>query len=304
MLKQVRSEGLGVSTQFALPMLVARDMGYFADEGLEVTFHDNRQAQTLPHTATDPKSVESIRTHVPFEEGEVNIYRACEWGQIRRAHDSRRGGKIVGKRSSIAVMALVSAPGSKYTYPQTLKDAPVSVSFHNGNHYATLQMLTGFLQRSEINVVGQHHKHGIEAVRNGDVAAIALTEPWLTVAEKQGFQKIIETHYAGSEIAGPEVDAETYAALRRAETRAVRLINQDKKRWLHYLIDSLPEGVRETITPEDFYLPRLRFVEPEPYTREEFAAAYAWMQSWDLIAGGADFADIVDNRLAPDAAAA
>jgi NitT/TauT family transport system substrate-binding protein len=302
MLRQIRSEGLGVSTQFALPMLVARDMGYFADEGLEVTFHDNRQAQPLPDTATDPSSVDSIRTHVPFEDGEVNIYRACEWGQIRRAHDSRRGGKIVGKRSSIAVMALVSAPGSRYTYPQTLKDAPVSVSFHNGNHYATLQMLTGFLQRSEINVVGQHHKFGLEAVRNGDVAAIALTEPWLTVAEKQGFQKIIETHYAGSEIAGPEIDAETYAALRRAEIRAVRLINQDKKRWLHYLIESLPEGVRETITPDDFYLPRLRFVEPEPYTQEEFAAAYAWMRSWDLIAGGADFSDIVDNRLAPAAA--
>jgi NitT/TauT family transport system substrate-binding protein len=304
MLQHVRSEGLGVSTQFALPMLVARDEGLYADEGLDVTFHENRQTQALPDTVTDPGQVNAIRTHVPFEEGDVNIYRACEWGQIRRAHDSRRGGKIIGKRSCIAVMALVSAPGSKYTHPQTLRDAPISVSFHNGNHYATLQMLTGFIERSEINVVGQHHKTGLEAVRSGQVAAIALTEPWLTVAEKQGFQKIIETHYAGSEIAGPEVDVETYAALRRAEIRAIRMINADKKRYLHYLIDSLPEGVRETITPDDFHLPRLRFVEPEPYSREEFERTYAWMRSWDLIAGDIDFASIVDNRLREDSTAA
>lgn len=304
MLKHVRSEGVGLSAVFALPMLVARDQGFFADEGIEVTFHDNRQTQVLPPTSGDPKTVESVRTHAPFEDGEVDIYRACEWGQIRRAHDSNRGGRIIGKRSSIAVMALVSAPHSRFTHPQTLRNAPISVSYHNGNHYATLQMLAGFMERSEIRVVGQHHTHGLEAVRKGDVAAIALTEPWLTVAEKQGFQKIIETHYAGSEIAGPEIDVETYAALRRAEVRAVRLINQNKKRWLHYLISSLPEAVRDTIVPDDFYLPRLRFVEPEPYTKEEFDRAYAWMQSWDLIAAGANFSDIVDNRFLSGAPAA
>jgi len=159
-------------------------------------------------------------------------------------------------------------------------------------------MLEGFLQRSEIEVVGQHHVDGYKSVLNGEVAAIALTEPWLTVAEKHGFQKIIETHYSGSEIAGPEIDDETYAALRRAEMRAIRVINQDKKRWLHYLIEALPEEVRGTVTRDDFYLPRLRFVEPEPYSRDEFERAYAWMRSWDLIPEGAAYDDIVDNRVA------
>jgi len=252
----------------------------------------------LPRISANPSEVDSIRTHVPFEEGKVNIYRACEWGQIRRAFDSRRGGKVIGKRSSIAVMALVSAPGSQYTHPQTLRNAPISVSYHNGNHYATLQMLEGFLDRSEIKVVGQHHVDGYNAVLNGEVAAIAITEPWLTVAEKQGFQKIIETHYPGSEIAGPEIDSETYAALRRAEIKAIRLINNDKKRWLHYLIEALPETVRGAITEDDFYLPRLRFIEPEPYTRVEFDRAYQWMRSWGLIAEGASYDGVVDNRIA------
>lgn len=297
MLKRIVTEGLGVSTPFALPMLVAQEEGFFEDEGLEVAFHQNKQTQVLPDTATDHKKVDSVRTHTPFEEGEVDIYRACEWGQIRRAYDSKRGGKIIGKRSSVAVMAIVSGPGSKYTHPQALKDVPISVSFHNGNHYATLQMMTGFLERHEINVVGQHHKFGLEAVRQGDVGAIALTEPWLTVAEKQGFQKVIEAHYTGAEIAGSEVDAETYAAIKRAEMRAIKLINADKRRYVHYMIEALPEGVQDLITPEDFYLPRLRFVEPQPYTEEEFRRAYDWMQTWGLISGGAQFSDIVDNRV-------
>lgn len=297
MLQTVVSEGKGVSTIFALPWLVARDCGFFEEEGINVEFRRNRQSQSLPQTSLDPSSVDSIRTHVPFEDGQVNIYRACEWGQIRRAFDSGRGGKIIAKRSSVAVMAIVSAPGSRYTYPQTLKNAPISVSYHNGNHYATLQMLEGFLRREEINVVGQHHVDGYQAVLKGEVSAIALTDPWLTVAEKQGFQKVIEAHYCGSEIAGPEVDAEMYQALMRAEMRAIKVLNQDKKKWLHYLIETLPDDIRGIITPDDFYLPRLRFVDPEPYTEEEFDRAYSWMRSWDLIPSGVAYEEVVDNRI-------
>jgi hypothetical protein len=46
---------------------------------------------------------------------------------------------------------------------------------------------------------------------------------------------------------------------------------------------------------------RKRIVKPEPYTREEFDRAYAWMKSWDLIADGATFEDIVDNRMPVEA---
>ncbi|MET8563550.1 ABC transporter substrate-binding protein [Streptomyces flaveolus] len=289
----VRTEGIGPSAVFALPWLVADELGYFAAEGVSVEFVKNRAEQVLTEPVADHELVDSIRNHVPFEEGQVDLYRACEWGQIRRAHDSRRGAKIIGKRSSVAVMALMAAPGSKYIYPQTLANAPVAVSFHNGNHYAAIQMLEGFLEADEIKTVGYHTIDGYRAVQSGEAAAVALSEPWITLAEKQGFQKVIETHYAGLELAAPDFDRTAYAACNRAVNRAVVALNEDKRRYLHYLVDSLPEVFAGEITPDDFHLPRLRYVAPEPYTRLEFEKAHAWMRRWGLIEPGSRYEDLV-----------
>lgn len=294
----VRTEGIGPSAVFALPWLVADELGYFADEGISVDFVENRAEQVLAEPVADHHLVDSIRNHVPFEEGRVDLYRACEWGQIRRACDSGRGARIVGKRSSIAVMALLSAPGSDYTYPQTLAGAPISVSYHNGNHYAAIQMLEGFLEPGEINLVGYHTLDGYRAVQRGEAAAVALSEPWITLAEKQGFQKVIETHYAGLELASPDFDLDVYALCNRAIGRAVRDINADKRRYLHYLIDSLPAVFAGEIGPDDFHLPRLRYVQPEPYRESEFDRAYLWMRRWDLIEREGSYTDLVRN--APD----
>jgi NitT/TauT family transport system substrate-binding protein len=289
----VRTEGIGPSAVFALPWLVGDELGYFDAEGVEITFVDNRADQILTEPVADPQLVDSIRNHVPFEEGEVDLYRACEWGQIRRAHDSQRGAKILGKRSSIAVMALLSAPGSRFTYPHTLANAPVAVSFHNGNHYAAIQMLEGFLQPSEINAVGYHTIDGYRAVLDGSAAAVALSEPWIALAEKQGFQKIIETHYAGLELASPEFSQDAYLACNRAIGHAVDVINRDKRRHLHYLINSLPAEFDGLLTEDDFHLPRLRYAHPEPYTAAEFCKAYEWMQRWNLIGPDARYEDLV-----------
>jgi len=289
----VRTEGIGPSAVFALPWLVADELSYFAEEGVAVEFVKNRAEQVLTEPVADHELVDSIRNHVPFEEGQVDLYRACEWGQIRRAHDSRRGAKIIGKRSSVAVMALMAAPGSKYTYPQTLANAPVAVSFHNGNHYAAIQMLEGFLEADEIKTVGYHTLDGYRAVQSGEAAAVALSEPWITLAEKQGFQKVIETHYAGLELAAPDFDRAAYAACNRAVVRAVSALDEDKRRYLHYLVDSLPGVFAGEITPDDFHLPRLRYVAPEPYTRLEFEKAHAWMRRWGLIEPGSRYEDLV-----------
>ena len=289
----VRTEGIGPSAVFALPWLVANENSYFAEEGIAVEFVENRAHQMLTEPVVDHSLVDSVRNHVPFEEGQVDLYRACEWGQIRRAHDSHRGAKIIGKRSSIAVMALMATPGSRYTHPQRLANAPVAVSFHNGNHYAAIQMLEGFLEPGEIETVGYHTIDGYRAVEAGEAAAVALSEPWITLAEKQGYQKVIETHYAGLELASPDFDPAVYAACNRAIVRAVADIGADKRRYLHYLIDSLPAVFSGAIDEDDFHLPRLRYVAPEPYTRSEFERAYAWMCRWDLIEAGARYEDLV-----------
>ncbi len=281
---------------FSLPWLVARDEGLFEAEGLDIDFVQARTGAE-PQLLADHTQVASIGPHVPFEEHQAGIYRACEWGQIRRSYDSVRGGRIVGKRSAVGVQAIFTAPGSPITHPQALKNKTVGVRFHRGSHYTALQLLEGYLKPDEIKVVHIATPDGYEAVRRGELDAITLMDPWITLAEKEGFQQIAEAHYLGAEIASPEVDEASWDAINRAIRKAVRLINADKKKYLHYLIDGLPEQYRSRITPDDFHLPRLRYVDPAPYTREEFDQTNDWLIKWGLVQPDSGFNALVDNRI-------
>jgi NitT/TauT family transport system substrate-binding protein len=292
-----------VSGVFSLPWQIARDEGLFAEEGVEVEFKPPQSStKTLfPDTnleyVEDHRLIPALAGHTALEEKQIDVYRACEWGQVRRSQDSGEG-RIISKRSAVVSQAIFSAPGSRFTHPQTLAGERVAVRFHHGSHYAAIQSLEGFLKPEDIRLVHLSHIDGYEAVRRGDIAAVTLMEPWITLAEKEGFQRIIETHYQGSEIAAPNVDPETWAAVHRAVQKATARLNADKRKYVHYLIETLPEPYRSKITADDFYLPRLRFVDPAPYDEREFQQTYDWLVQWGLIEPNAEFSDLVDNRVA------
>src|SRR2546423_946339 len=75
-----------------------------------------------------------------------------------------------------------------------------------------------------------------EKLERGEVDAATLMEPWITLAEKNGFKKIIETHYLGVENISQDLDRATLDKLMRAIRKAVRLINADKKRHVHHML--------------------------------------------------------------------
>jgi len=254
---------------------------------------ERREARVRDHGQVDSRG-----NHLLFETGEAQFQRGCEWGQIRRAYDSRCGGLIVSKRAAVVCQAILVRPDSPYVHPRDLSDVEVAVHFHAGSHYLTLQMLDGFLPRDRIKV--GHipvSGHRVRALLEGQVEAITVAEPWISFAEKKQCKLISEAYCLGSEVASPEIDGATYQAVNRAIKNAVRLINIDKKKYLNYLIADIPleDGV---LTAEDFHLPRLRYVDPVPYPPEEFEQAYRWMLSWGLIQPNAAFDRLVDNRIA------
>ncbi len=304
--KKIVSEATG--PVFNLPWLVARDEGLFAEVGIEVEFRsraelDEAAAQRASveqqQFITDPSLVSTLGQHLFEQDPGVEIYRACEWGQIARSHDSTRGGRIIGKRSAVASQAIIALPESGIVHPQDLRNRTVGVSFHHGSHYLAIQMLEGFLEDDEIRVVNVAGGGGrYEPLLRGEVDAVALMEPWITLAEKQGLVNVIEAHYVGSEIGSDDLDAETFEQINTALRKAVALINQDKRKYLHYFIESLPEKYRDVVTEDDFRLSRLRYVDPAPYPVGEFQKTYDWMVKWGLIAPDATFEDLVDNRIA------
>ena len=55
---------------------------------------------------------------------------------------------------------------------------------------------------------------------NSEIAATTLTEPYITLAEKQGCRTICSGFVHGTEVGSERVDAQTYAAFNRAVQEA------------------------------------------------------------------------------------
>jgi NitT/TauT family transport system substrate-binding protein len=132
---------------------------------------------------------------------------------------------------------------------------------------------------------------------DGEVEGATLMEPWVSLAHKNGCKEIVGTFYQGTENTSQDLPAEVWEAANRAVKKAVRLINADKKKYIHYLLDEIPEKYAKQLTLDDFYLPRLRYVDPAPYSKDEFERAYSWMVTWDLVGADAKYEGLVCNRI-------
>jgi NitT/TauT family transport system substrate-binding protein len=282
-----------------LPLLVARDEGYFRDQGLDV------KILRTPGSGQRDSDHQALRANIfertmesLYDQGDCDQFRMCEWGVMKRAVESnagagRRPAKIVALGSAMSSFALVVDPKSGIYEPEQLKDRPIGVSPYNGSHFTTLKLLEGFLKRAEIKTrFAGTMKERIEAMRRGEVAAVSLMEPWISYAEKLGLRVIMESHSTRSEAAGDELDGPTLRKMFEAEAEAARAIERDPARYAHYLVDE----AGGLIEAGDLDLSRIVNAPPEPYTRERFARTYEWTRDWGLVPPGATYESTVDNR--------
>ena len=204
-------------------------------------------------------------------------------------------------RSSVANQALLVQGDSSHYYPGSLGYEPIAVQFHAGSHYTALRLLEGYLPPEKIKLLHfGSPENRLEALLTGEVSAAMLMEPYISLAEKNGCRSVCEGHYLGAENASDNMDEDTFAAINRAVTKAVDLINSDKKRFIHYLLnDTKFTPVLKKWGPlaiDDFVLSRLRYTQPTPYTDEQIEDTYNWMVRWRLIDSSACATDFVDNR--------
>jgi NitT/TauT family transport system substrate-binding protein len=282
---------------FNLPWLVAQDEGLFAAEDIEVSFVRGRNRDPNLPPVTDPTKVDPFWRHGMFEEGQVQSFQACEWGQIRRSYDSCSGGRVVMQRPAVVSHAIFVRPDSPIVEAKDLRNKTIAVNFHAGSHYITLQLLEGFMERDAIKTV--HFGQGqarYQGMLDGRFDACTLMEPFIALAEKDGCKLIAEAFVTGLEMASEEIDEETLAGLNRALSEAARRIEADKRRYVHFLIDDLPAGLGP-LALEDFNLGRIRAIPPRPYPQEDFERTKDWMVGWGLIPADASFESVVDNRL-------
>jgi NitT/TauT family transport system substrate-binding protein len=282
-----------------LPLLVARDEGFFRDEGLDVNI------LKTPGTGQRDSDHQALRDNIfartmesLYEQGKCDQFRMCEWGIMKRAVESNvtsghRPAKIVALGSAMSTFAIVTDPKQRIYEPEQLKDRPIAVSPYNGSHFTLLKMLDGFLKREQIKWTNAGTmRERIDALGRGEVAAVSLMEPWISVAEKRGLRVLMESHSTRSEAAGDELDGPTLAAMFRAEARAAEAIDKNPLKHARYLV----EEAGGLLDAKELKVSRILNAPPEPYTRERFDHTYQWTLGWGLVAPGATYENTVDNR--------
>ena len=285
-----------------LDWLIALDEGFFAKEGLEVELIAHGGERDTNVNVSNWNQVPSNRGHADaVERSCANIFNACEWGNYRRSQDTAVGCRQLGRRASIVAGAVAVAPDSDIYTPQQLANRTIAVPFHSGTHYLTMQLLEGFVPREMIKLVSSGRpSERYRAMMNGTVDACSVREPWITVAEKNGCRLIVQGFYNGTDSATPEISAEAYAAINRALGEAVRRINANKRKYLHYFIETETAAEVKALSLEDFNLKRITFVEPgKPIPEDQLLRTYQWMVSWDLIDAGHEVQDLVNTDVMP-----
>src|SRR5512141_3510955 len=110
-----------------LPVLVARDEGFFKDEGLDIDFVTTPgMAQVSTKHFVKFDSVFDRPLDSAYNEGGIDQYRMCEWGIMKRAVEAnsagRRGRKIVALGAAMSMFAIAVARDSKFYEPEMLKN--------------------------------------------------------------------------------------------------------------------------------------------------------------------------------------
>jgi hypothetical protein len=261
---------------------VAEEKGYFTDEGLDYEF----LVKPIITWAADVDTVESTPADIQrgafesIEDGRgCNLSSACHWTVNMAA--SAGHGKMWGHAYSVSPSGIFVAPESPIQKPEELANVPVTVGYHSGSHFSTLQGLERFLKREEIKLhFGGLLLDRLASIVDRQVPAVSLFGAPFYVAEQLGFRKIVDTTFMIGHLVTQQADLQDVEHYFNALRRAQHDIDMEPELYKHYFLRELPERYHALIDTRRFGTgERIVF---EPYPQAVFERTRRWIESWNL----------------------
>jgi len=271
-----------IEPHFRLQEWVAKEKGYFTEEGLDYVFRELIQS-------TDGKihdRGDRIGAYQSLEAGRAaDVSCACHWTVGVAA--SAGHGKLYPDAYSVAPAGIFVPADSSIRTPDQLAGIPISVGYQSGSHYSTLQALEPYLSGAQINL---SFKDGMlfrrmELLLDGEAPAAALFSGPYYFAEQLGFRKIIDTTFMITTMIHGEADPQDLRRFFRALRRAQRDIDVRPDLYTHYYRYEFPVRFHPRMDTRRWG-PGERIVF-EPYTKEVFDQTLRWIAEHGIFASGA-----------------
>lgn len=268
---------------FDLPIYVAREHQLFEKAGVRVEFVDKYDPLVSSADAFQ-RQKESL-----YECGKADGYNLCEWAGLDRSERSERGSRVQALRPAVAAQAIVAFDVALQE-PRDLANVPVGVNDRTGSHYTALQLLGGSLPKDEVNIA--HAGPPLEryaALKEGKLRAVALMEPYISLALKEGAHIIAVNFYRGAEVIAPDLPESVRTAYLTAINEATDLIQKDFGRYKHYVI----EPVKDRLSVDELQNHFVHYAHSKPLDEERFEFTYEFMRQWNLTSGDHAYKELV-----------
>ena len=265
------------------PWRVAVEQGFFADEGLDVVYHEDNpkgadgRVKDFAHRWKESQ----------LQEGALEVYPVCEWGAIERVQQLGKG-KIIGLDTTVRTGAIMVKQESSVRTLADLRNVAIAVTWHAGTFYAAIEVMEAAgVPFGEIKL--EHAADRLDALLSGRNEAAALMEPLVSRAAEAGCRKIADLRWRGGIVAGEDVDEETAGKLRRALNRAIEWLAENEERSRAELLRDLKPELRK-----DGLLPELTGV--QSYQSAEFKEKVDWMMTRGFLDEAPAYEDIVRSK--------
>jgi len=265
------------------PWRVAVEQGFFAEEGLEVVYHEDNPKGAEGRV----KDFAQRWKETQLQQGALEVYPVCEWGAIERVQQLGKG-KIIGLDTTVRTGAIMVRKDSRVQTLADLRNVPIAVTWHAGTFYAAIEVMEAAgVPFGEIRL--EHASDRLDALLSGRNEAAALMEPLVSRAAAAGCRKIADLRWRGGIVAGEDVDEETAGKLRRALNRAIEWLAENEERSRAELLRDLkPEQRKSGLLPE--------LTGVKSYQPAEFKQKVDWMLERGFLAEPPAYDDIVRSK--------
>ena len=273
----------GDSNAHDRPWRVAVERGFFADEGLDVVYHEDNPKGAEGRV----KDFAHRWKETQLQQGALEVYPVCEWGAIERVQQLGKG-KIIGLDTTVRTGAIMVRKDSRVTTLADLRNVPIAVTWHAGTFYAAIEVMEAAgVPFQDIKLV--HANDRLDALVSGKTQAAALMEPLVSRALEAGCRKIADLRWRGGIVAGDDVDEETAQKLTRALNRAIAWLRENEERSREELLRDLkPEQRKGGLLPE--------LTGVQSYKPAEFQEKVDWMMHRGFLKEKPAYKDVVRGK--------